>query len=195
MAIHSYALTTLNNLKTYLNISGSAKDALLELLINAMTDHIESYCNNRRFADTTYTQVEYDGTGTKTLILDQYPITTTTTFVLEENSEPDNEDDWETLASRRYWTDDEGMVRTYDILFLKSPYKYRVTYSAGYTTIPSDLEMACIMLCSEFYLKGGSTGVVSETLGDHSITFNQFSQLSQDSTVKAILDKYKDLRV
>ena len=194
--LHSYALTSLNNMKTYLNISGSSKDALLELLINAMTDHIESYCNDRRFKDTTYTQVEYDGTGTKTIVLDQFPITETTTFVLEENAEPNNQDDWSELATKRYWQDtDEGILRAYDILFKKSPHKYRVTYSAGYDTIPSDLELACVLLASEFFLKGGSTGVVSETLGDHSITFNQFSQLAQNSTVSLILNKYRDIRV
>ena len=51
MATTAYALTSLQRVKDRLGLTSSGFDSLLERLINASTDLIESYCG-RRFKET-----------------------------------------------------------------------------------------------------------------------------------------------
>ena len=186
-ALHSYALTSLADLKLFLDITTSAKDDLLRLLINCTTDFIEKYCG-RRFKSTVYTNEEYDGTGTPDLPLNQYPIITFTT--LSVNNYVDNQDDWETVASTDYFVyTNEGMLKLISNT-LQTPQRYRATYTAGYATIPSDLEWACLKICAKTYLRRLGEGVESERLGDHAIVWIT-DVLQMDKELKAILDLYK----
>ena len=110
MALRSFDLTSVAKAKTFLDITVSTYDTLLEYLIKYSTDFIERYCN-RRFMQTAYTDEEYDGTGTKYLVLKNYPVKSTATFTLERNKVEDNTDDWEDIDAEDYWVDyNEGII-------------------------------------------------------------------------------------
>lgn len=66
------ALTTLANYKTYAGITSSDYDTLISSLIVRATSAMESYCD-RIFNSTSYREL-YDGDGTATLYLKQYPV-------------------------------------------------------------------------------------------------------------------------
>lgn len=70
------ALTTTANFKDYTGITVSTYDALIEALIVRATSAIEAYCD-RTLRSTTYRQ-RYDGTGTTSLLLREYPVTAIT---------------------------------------------------------------------------------------------------------------------
>tara|TARA_Y100001973_G_scaffold105372_1_gene178276 strand:+ start:35 stop:895 length:861 start_codon:yes stop_codon:yes gene_type:complete len=74
MALAANALTTVANAKTYMGITGSSQDSLIELLINNVSDQIERWCD-RTFAEKTYTEF-IDARGTRTLAVANPPITT-----------------------------------------------------------------------------------------------------------------------
>ena len=65
MALASNALTTVAAVKTYMGISSSTDDDLLESLINNVSDQIERWCD-RTFAATSYTEY-IDAFGTRTI--------------------------------------------------------------------------------------------------------------------------------
>jgi hypothetical protein len=54
------------------SITDSSQDALLAVLITAVSDAVEKYCR-RRFVSTAYDEL-YDGDGDRRLLLRQYPI-------------------------------------------------------------------------------------------------------------------------
>jgi len=189
MALHSYALTTVDDAKTWLDVSGTDYDSLLELLINQSTDYMEHYCN-RRFTETAYSSEEYDGSGTKELLLEQWPVNSGETFTLQRNRAYDNTDDWDTIDADDYWVDYDNGIITGNTMgdFLKRKFKYRVDYTAGYATIPSDLALCCLMLVSFFWNKRKAMGISRERVGDFSV---DFGEMMTDINIRNVLERYK----
>jgi len=194
MSVVAYALVTLDNVKTFLGITGSSKDAILEMLINMITDHIEKR-TGLRFTDTTYSEEEYDGTGVKTLSINNFPITATQAFKLEQNNAWDNSDDWEEVDTDEYWVDNDTGIITKTSVFAKSTKNFRITYSAGYTTIPYDLQLLVMNLISEILNKRSSAGVLEERLGDRTVKFDVVSIIDSNSEYKNILANYRKIPV
>jgi hypothetical protein len=199
-------LATLNDTKTFLGITGSSQDSAITMLLQQATAYIEMKCG-RTFASTVYTNEKYDGTGTRELKLNQYPIVTFTK--LEKNNATDNSDDWDEIDSEDYWVDlttgiislttdfldwdddeDEGLTEQ---IFLLGKNKYRATYTAGYGAIPSDLQYACMTFVGEALNKRKSMGIKSESLGDHSISFE--SVLQGDNEFKDIINSYREINI
>lgn len=190
MPLVSYALVTLGNTKTFLGINNSDKDELLTMLINMSTDYLETKCG-RRFASTVYTQEEYTGSGNNELVLEQFPIISFTS--LEHNQAVNNSDDWDVADAEDYWVDSNSGTITKTSTFAKFPNAYRVTYTAGYASIPYDLQYTCMTFVSEFLNKRTASGVKSENLGDHSVTFEAI--LQNNPAIKDILNNYMNISV
>jgi hypothetical protein len=158
----SYALCTKEDVKESLGIasSDSSYDNLIIRMINKATLAIENY-TGRRFALTTYTDEEYNGTGTDQLVLRQRPIVGIVT--LENRDTSLNEADFSTVDSELFFTNaDAGIL---DLNFGASGRwsRYGVTYQAGYAEIPADIAEACVALACFYVLNADSTSVnVSE---------------------------------
>jgi hypothetical protein len=201
MAIHSYALTDVNSVKTYLGISGSTDDSLIEMLINQMTDWTENYCGGRRFKDTTYTNEIYESRFAKEssdfpqlarskeywVSLVNYPITATTPVAVSMRS---GNTDYTVLDSTNYDVyEKRGQIYLYGgIPWIRKALK--ITYSAGYATIPTDLSMACIQLVCKLYEKRKSQGKKAESIGGASITWAD-PMNEMDGYTKGTLENYK----
>jgi len=69
-------LTTLERAKDWLRLTDTNNDAIVERLIDAVTDRAQRFCN-RTFASTTHSK-RYDGSGTQWLELDEAPISAIT---------------------------------------------------------------------------------------------------------------------
>lgn len=191
----SYALTSLANLKEALDIKVNADDDLLKNIINRSTDVVENYCGGRRFASTTHTNEEYDGNGRYYINLKHYPVTALTTY--QRNYGTVGDTDWNSLEGDYIklvsdTTDGPGQVY-YIGGFLKGVRNYRFTYTAGYSTIPNDLEEACIILATYMYNARKSTGLKSETLGEYSYTKETgIKDMIKDLGLDLILDQYRE---
>ena len=201
MATLAYALTTVARVKTYLGITAATWDTLLESLVDSVTAEIETYCD-RRIKQTAYTNEEYNGTGTNTILLRQYPVATGETFTLQQRDSADNQSSFSSLDSQEYFVDDNGLVRFANNVFLKFIKHYRVSYTAGIdfdaagggTTLQAagagDLELACWkLIATAFYDRKNSSKIKSESLADYSVTFARDVDL--DPSVKSTLEKYR----
>jgi len=172
-ALASYALTSVADVKESLGITGTSQDNLIRRKINQATDMIEAFCgknNGQHFASTTYTNEEYDGTGTNQLILRNNPVISLSNF--SERNTTENDNDWTTIETRDYFVDlTAGVI---DCRFGILPYwnLYKVTYVAGFATIPSDLAEACVMLACAL-VESASTGasVKKKTQGPKTIEY------------------------
>ena len=193
MALVTYALTTLDNLKEVLGITDNSKDTALDNIINRATDTIESYCGNRRFASTVYANEEYNGTDTLYINAKQYPITALTGY--DRNDGNVGNADWNSLQSEyiTYADDGQGPGQFYyQYGFPKGASNFRFSYTAGYSTIPYDLEQSCLQLCSWYYKSTESMGLQSESLGEYSYTKQQFTgNPIENLGIDLALEKYR----
>lgn len=156
----SYALTSVEDVKETLGISSGdhSKDNLIIRKINLATEVIEAWCNLSRehhFKQTTYTNEVYDGSGNEQLVLRMRPITAISSFQARTTSQ--NEDDWEDVESEHFFYD--ANAGTLDGLFYQNTdwSSYRVTYTAGYATIPTDLAEAAATLAA-FWVENTAAG-------------------------------------
>ena len=147
--ILTYALTTVADVKETLGIASSntTKDNLITRKINQATEMIEGYCN-RRFKEQTNVVEYYDGGDSGSLLLRGRPITNTTTFLLESRDTSLNDNDFSSINAENYFVDNAAGVVDGLSSFSGRWDRYRVTYSYGYSTIPSDLAEACATLAA-----------------------------------------------
>lgn len=184
----AYALTTKTKVKTFLGITTVTDDSLIEMICDWVTVWIENQCGERRFLDTTYTDEVY-GThwGQVDVMLNNFPITDTEPFVAEYQAGSISSPNW--IA---YDVDDylvypkQGIVHFFSI-FDDVAQAIRFTYSAGYDSIPPDLEMLATELVSKIYKLRCAQGVESQSVEGFSLNFNKDLTPEQ----KATLAKYQ----
>lgn len=199
MAVGTYALTSLANLKEYLNITGDGNDTLLENLVDRATELIENFTNRKLKArDYHYDSDEsaydsdnavMDGNDRDRMIMPQHPVNTVTTVRINTLS-----------ISVRSTVFDTGYVldKKNGIIFLAG-YIYTLgikniefVYNAGYSTIPEDLEQACIEQAAWMWRQstpgGAMLGVSAKTLADGSVSYATKDLLPQ---VRRVLERYK----
>lgn len=191
------ALSTLARTKVFMGIGSDKYDTLLVQFINQTTGFIERFCK-RTFKETTYTSEVYDGKGTDTIILAQFPVGSVTSFQYRNTN--DETDDWTTFSTADYRTYNDGRLVKVAGLFEDVPRKYRVTYVAGYKidfdnednstlhALPSELEYACQKLVASLFNTRKAEGYDLVVIGDSRIKLNS-AVLSSDE-IKAILEKY-----
>lgn len=169
--------------------------------INQATLMIENY-TGRRFKNTTYTNEEYDATNSDQLILRQRPVTDTVTLSMGQRDSSTNEDDWTTVETELQFVDTAAGVIDLGFVAGGGWNRYRVTYSAGYATIPADIQEACATLAVYLIQNPSSgTGVKSKQEGQRKVEYFEtasgmtgdsiFSQLGIDE----ILDSYSNYPV
>lgn len=190
MDLVSYALATLSDTKLFLGTT-SLSDDQIKMYINFGTDLIESL-TGRRLKSTSYVDQVFDGNGEKEVLLPQYPVTA---FVsLGKNGAINNSGSWETLDEESYWRiDNEGRLVGIE-RFTCGNGNYRASYTAGYTTIPYDLQFACMRVVQLFWYQSKSGGISSERLGDHQVTFDKgvsSGDIESDPLIAKVISKYR----
>jgi len=199
MAVGTYALTSLANLKTYLNISGTTNNTFMETLVDRATALMEEYTRrNLKARDYSYDSdsedydkdnAVMDGNDRDVLILPQRPVNSLTTLRVNEQAISES-----TGVYVCGWMIDKkrGMVRLRCYLFTKGMDNVELAYNAGYSTVPDDLEQACIEQAAWMYKQSpvgqGLLGVSSRSLQDGSISYTAKDLLPQ---VKLVLQNYK----
>ncbi len=189
------ALFTLTELKTFLGISGTTEDAQLTPMVAAVNAWVLKYLD-RGIEKTTYTGELYDGTGTASLILRNYPVSAVTKVLIEnEELKAVDYDDRVESGTDGYWIKDADT----GILFRSSCWPrgrglIKVSYTAGYDEIPDDLKYCCYRIASYLRNVQKKPGLVAESLGSYSYSLagpQSGLDIIQASGVGEILDHYK----
>lgn len=163
----SSQLTTLANAKQYLALGtsiGATDDPLLTRLITAVSQFIETCCN-RTFASQSYNEVR-NGNGARAMAFRQTPVTAVASVTV----------DGVAIAAR---TDVNGSGYSFDdqVLYLdgygfgRGKQSVVLSYTAGYASIPYDLEQAAIMLVSLAYKGRDRIGVTGKGIGPEHISY------------------------
>jgi hypothetical protein len=168
-------LTNLNNAKDWMGLTASGDDALLTRLITAVSVGIQSWLN-RTLASASYTETR-NGTGTKRLVLSNYPVSAVASVTVDGVAVP----------SYNFVFDQYGIELAGDV-FPRGTGNVVVAYTAGYTEVPADIEQACIELVQLKYKRRLNPDVDSKTQGGETITF---ASSEMPKSVKDALAQYK----
>lgn len=145
MALNSNALTTLALAKAYLKIPTleTSQDAMVELFINAASEMLEKETD--RVLKQRVGIVEYqDGRKQNIIVLKQFPVTA----ISEVKIDSESNFAADTLVDPADYeiTDDGNALLYVGGVFSSGHRGVKVTYTAGYNPVPSDLEHACLWL-------------------------------------------------
>lgn len=167
-------LLSLANLKVYLQITSAGSDAILTDIKDFVEDWAKGYVG-RDLLVTSYTRYR-DGDGTAILHLDHYPITAITSI----HSDPTRgyDSSTEIVAANIITNDTEGwaagIVELYEASFLRGKKNIKVVYSAGYSTVPQDIQFAIAEMCAKVYMVQDKRlfGQISQQIGDRNIALD-----------------------
>ena len=143
-------LSALADIKTMLGISDTSQDALLTIVKDSVEAYVKTYCG-RDFLVTSYTEY-YDGDDCNVLRTYQRPIVSITSV----SSDPARLFEAASLIPADDIIGDSkslrlGFIELLTYRFLAGLKSTKVVYSAGYSTIPTDLSMAVkLIVCKQF---------------------------------------------
>lgn len=172
MAVSIYALTTLATAKTHLDVTVATHDATIERMIDTASEAIERFCD-REFVSRSQTEYQY-GSRTDRILLKHFPVTAVAELWIDNSS--DFTDSTNQLAADEFFIDQEvGVGLKPGRLFGRGTRNIKITYTAGFTTIPKDLENACIQYVELLYdmWSDRRLGETTKSKGDESITYVQ----------------------
>ena len=187
------ALHTLANLKSFLNFNDSdtSKDSFLNLIITSTDKYCKTYLK-RDILETTYTNLELNGSGTEDLVLPQYQIVSITSLYDDINRAWGSDcliDTDEYVTDLDYWI----ITLLDDNIFNKAIKNIKITYKAGYSSVPADLSLSCIFFSSHVFklsdMGGGRFGKYSQQALDGSISYLDKKNIPDD--VREVWDLYK----
>jgi hypothetical protein len=181
--------TTVAACKVQLGITDTTQDAFLESLVNRSYKILETFLG-RKMKEADYVEY-YDGPDDEspdTLLLNQWPI-------IEVES---IHDDLERLfgsdsliaASDMVIYKERGLVKLFrnQSCFQRGAQNIKVAYTAGYATMPGDLEDAAIQMVEHMYNRSRTNGFDSASLGGKSETYDK---AEIPAAVKRTLRNYK----
>jgi hypothetical protein len=181
-------LTTLADVKAWLqtgqNPFPATDDALLQRLITAASQFIQSWLN-RQIAAADWLELR-DGTGGQLIVLANSPVTTVLSLSIDGLSIPPAPTDGGFDAGYTF-TPTELALRGY--VFTRRPQNVIVTYTAGYAATPPDIAQAAIELVCQRYRERSRIGEVSKALGGGETV--SFSQKDMSEDVKTALLPYR----
>lgn len=174
--------TTIENVREYLRIKGTTDDAMIARLIKGASKLMTTYMN-RDISAKDYTEV-FDGKGSNYHVFGNYPVNNISFVYAGDISMMPAQNN----NSSGYVHDHEKVVLNGGI-FPRGMLNCKVVYNAGYTTIPDDLEQACIELVGFKYKAIEHLDQQSKQLAaGETVTF-----ITKDipQTVKVVLNHYK----
>ena len=202
-------LVTLAEYKAYVGISSTTQDAQISTLITAVSNLVKQLCR-RTFVDYVDESKIQVFKGGPVLNLAETPVLAVSTMeystdygstYAELTEFVDFAVDQETsqivpIRNVNYYPDyyagTSSLVRyTMDPEFPKRLNGYRVTYTAGYETIPGDLNLAVLDLVT-YYLKAEGTIKSHKNIGSNTTQIEYILNTNLPASIKRILDLYTE---
>ena len=168
--------TTIANFKQYLGLVVATDDVLIASIITAVSAWVENYLTRNihtaQYVDTV------DGSDTKSITFDNYPITAVSSVIV----------DGKTINASSYRWRNSSVTLIDGCIFSRRSI-ITVTYTAGYASIPVDLAQACIEIVAWRYKERDRVGQSSKSAGGHETVSYQTKDIPESA--KTILNQYK----
>lgn len=197
------ALTTRTKVKSYMGITGTDNDTVIDELITGVTAFIKSYCGGRNFLSQAYVEIYDSKRGRHKIFLKQLPVSALT--VVEYRAGTPSTPIWNTYNADTYLLyGNAGYIHFYGGL-PEVPQGFRISYTAGYLidftqeftafhTLPADLTMAANEMIATILNTRKSGGITTESTEGQAITYDTMAG-AVSKNVKNILNGYKIFRI
>ena len=161
------SIITLDEYKTYKGITSSEEDVYLTSTISAVNSAIENYIGYPIEAKDHVDEI-YDGPGSNSLRLAQYPILSITSVQCYDETLEEVSFDDRNNGKSGYWIKDakEGILWNNDV-WPRGRGVIKITYRAGYDPVPEDLKQAAFEIVDYYRNIKGKAGILSESLGSY----------------------------
>lgn len=194
MTVASNSIVTYDEVMLYAESNGFvSKDednTLIENIINWKSQEFNSYCGIDQLKSRQYTE-RVDGNGTGKLFPKRTPIISVSSIY----------DDIEWAFTSDSLVDSGDYVIHPNKQYIQMKYSYyftlgvqnvKITYTAGYETIPNDIKLACIREILREFNRRQDFDVTAKTLNDGSISYVEKGLLT---STKDVLDKYRSIGI
>lgn len=172
------------------------EEAVLEAICDQISDAVEDYCG-RIFELSTFTE-DYDGSGTRNLMLRQYPIDDIATVT---RTKADAANTQVTIVSAEYTINDaSGILLMHPVnhvdsaVWIKGEQNYEIVYDAGYDEddMPQGIVSACSIWIATLFQKAKHNlfAVQSSTIGDETVNYTNDGM---PPMTKSMLTKHRKL--
>lgn len=203
-------LTNLTRVKLHLGITDNGEDALLQQLMSEAEAAVKLF-TRRRLDQHTITNEYYDGPGRQVLILNQRPVTSVVDVRVDANGMSgqsatgfDSNSVWTQgvdFYARRLTEDEKNPGELiaagseWGSVWPEGIGNIRVSYVAGYSTIPEDVQYAVHSLIARMREdQEHGRPVISETLGSYSYSLLSGKAEGQEMTsARSALLKYRSI--
>jgi len=173
-----YALTTFDMAKDHLGIPDAVitSDERIKRHINAATDMLERLTDRMLKSRTGLVDIQ-SGRRNDRILVPQWPVTSITE--LWEDCDSDFTDTTKIIPSSDYRIETTsrgegiGIVLKSGKIFPNGKMNLKIVYDAGYATVPSDLEEACLFLMDFLYdiRQDRRVGTVQKGKNQENITY------------------------
>lgn len=157
-------LTTLASVKAWLGITSNTDDALLGRLITAYSEYVQTWLSRDLMSHPV--QEVRDGTGGQVMVFAQYPVTAVASVVIDGVSLPVSTGHFSPGFS---FSEQSLIVRGYR--FSRGVGNVEISYTAGFASVPPEIEQAVIELIALRYKERDRIGHASKSLGGETVSY------------------------
>ena len=179
-------IITKTEYKTYAGLTTPNHDAEIETLIPKVSAFVKNYCRTSFIDYVGDPKVEHFNGGTNFFILKETPILQIQSF----EASYDYGKTYSTLVEYTDWALDNSIQCVRSISTAGFPERingYKVTYTAGYETIPEDLKLAvCDMIT--YYRQNDSAVHSSKLPGSNAVPIEYITSSSLPANIRRVLD-------
>lgn len=171
-------LCTREDLKTYLRIpsTDTSQDAFLDHLVTRTTAFIQSY-TRQTLLETTHTEY-FSGNGSSRTVVKEMPVTAVTVLTDDKSGQADF-DYTDADLNVEFGFEEWGLIVLMNGLTFRKPdsiyppRNYKVTYTAGYSSVPDDLRQVAVELAARTYYRKEhqKQGKATHSLGGETVTY------------------------
>jgi uncharacterized phiE125 gp8 family phage protein len=188
-------LTTIANAKAWLNVTTTNDDPLLTRLVSAASQFVQTWMNRQIL--TAFYSDSYTGSGSNTQALANFPVTAVSSLTIAGQSISASPDGVQTG-----YICDERFIYLIGAAFASSafpsaapnkfphwpPLGVKVSYTAGFATVPLDIEQAVLELIGLKYSDRSHFGQASKSINGEVVSF---ITADMPKGVATILGNYK----
>lgn len=188
-------LIQIQQLKDRLQITDGTQDDLLNSFINGVSDFIEGQCH-RKFGQQSYTAEQHN--VMHKVFPKNSPIVSVQAIrrvILDVDATPQYID----VVNYRVYP---SYIDLLDPVFVTMSDKLQyalhertyveIDYTAGYGSVPNDIQTACLDLCAIKYNMNGSEHLKAERMGDYQV---QYFENDIPPITQKIIDSYKKVGI
>ena len=183
-------LITLAEYKAYIGISSTNQDGIINTLIPQVSALVKNICR-RTFLDYVdeYKVEVSKGSATNRIVLHETPVMQVSSVEFSQ----DYGKTYDTLVEFTDYVVDQDsdvieVIATPYINYIKTN-AFRISYTAGYEEVPSDLKLAIADLIN-YYIRNDSAVHSQKAIGANSVQIEYITNTNLPAHVKRVLDQH-----